>query len=128
MTIEPGQTVALVGSSGSGKSTIVGLLERFYNPVSGSITLDGEDIKNLNVKSLRTQIGLVGQEPVLFPESIKQNIFWGADPSGKEPTLDDVIEACKKANAHDFIDELPKKYDTLVGEKGALLSGGQKQR
>ncbi|CAB4481222.1 uncharacterized protein OCT59_003157 [Rhizophagus irregularis] len=128
LTIEPGQTVALVGSSGSGKSTIVGLLERFYNPISGSITLDGEDIKNLNVKSLRTQIGLVGQEPVLFPESIKQNVFWGADPSEKEPTLDDVIEACKKSNAHDFINELPKKYDTLVGEKGALLSGGQKQR
>ncbi|GET00767.1 multidrug resistance protein 1 [Rhizophagus clarus] len=128
LTIEPGQTVALVGSSGSGKSTIVGLLERFYNPISGSITIDGEDIKNLNVKSLRTQMGLVGQEPVLFPESIKQNIFWGADPSGKEPTLEDVIEACKKSNAHDFINELPKKYDTLVGEKGALLSGGQKQR
>ncbi|CAG8533060.1 15494_t:CDS:2 [Funneliformis mosseae] len=128
LTIEPGQTVALVGSSGSGKSTIVGLLERFYNPISGTITLDGEDIKNFNVKSLRTQIGLVGQEPVLFPESIKQNILWGADPFKKEQTLEHVIEACKKANAHDFIDELPKKYDTLVGEKGALLSGGQKQR
>ncbi|CAI2174077.1 6193_t:CDS:10 [Funneliformis geosporum] len=128
LTIEPGQTVALVGSSGSGKSTIVGLLERFYNPASGTITLDGEDIKNINVKSLRTQIGLVGQEPILFPESIKQNILWGADPIEKDQSLEHVIEACKKSNAHDFIDELPKKYDTLVGEKGALLSGGQKQR
>ncbi|CAG8541359.1 6798_t:CDS:10, partial [Scutellospora calospora] len=104
LIIEPGQTVALVGSSGSGKSTIVSLLERFYDPIN------------------------VGQEPVLFPESIKVNITWGGDPMESEPTLEDVIESCKKSNAHDFIDELPKKYDTIVGEKGSLLSGGQKQR
>ncbi|CAG8506586.1 14903_t:CDS:10 [Cetraspora pellucida] len=128
LIIEPGQTVALVGSSGSGKSTIVNLLERFYDPTSGTILLDDVDIKNINIKSLRRQIGLVGQEPVLFAKSIKVNVGWGGDPMESEPTLDDIIEACKKSNAHDFIDELPKKYDTIVGEKGSLLSGGQKQR
>ncbi|RHZ59931.1 hypothetical protein Glove_360g64 [Diversispora epigaea] len=128
LVIEPGEIVALVGSSGSGKSTIVNLLERFYDPVNGSITLDDVDIKDINLKSLRSQIGLVGQEPVLFPESIKQNIIWGADQSEKEPSMNDIIKACEKANAVDFIEDLPKKYDTLVGEKGALLSGGQKQR
>ncbi len=128
LTIEPGETVALVGSSGSGKSTIVGLLERFYDPIEGQILLDGKDIKEINIKSLRTQIGLVGQEPVLFPESIRQNISWGANSDTPEPPLEDVIEACKKANAHDFINKLPEGYDTDVGEKGSLMSGGQKQR
>ncbi|CAG8467342.1 5545_t:CDS:10 [Racocetra persica] len=128
LIIEPGQTVALVGSSGSGKSTIISLLERFYDPISGSILLDGVDIKNINIKSLRRQIGLVGQEPVLFAETIKTNVGWGGDTMESEPSLDDIIESCKKSNAHDFIDELPKKYDTIVGEKGSLLSGGQKQR
>ncbi|CAG8600245.1 9961_t:CDS:10, partial [Acaulospora colombiana] len=128
LEIEPGQTVALVGSSGSGKSTIIGLLERFYNPAKGTILLDGEDIRNINIKSLRTQIGLVGQEPILFPESIRQNIEWGAAPDAPEPSLDEIIEACKKSNAHEFITDLPNKYDTKVGEKGALMSGGQKQR
>ncbi|CAG8508599.1 11057_t:CDS:10 [Acaulospora morrowiae] len=128
LVIEPGQTVALVGPSGSGKSTIVSLLERFYDPSKGSITIDGVDIKQINIKSLRRQIGLVGQEPILFPETITKNIIWGGDPSEKEPTMEDIIEACKKSNAYEFINELPKKYETLVGEKGALLSGGQKQR
>ncbi|CAJ0645863.1 8190_t:CDS:10 [Entrophospora sp. SA101] len=129
LTIEPGQTVALVGSSGSGKSTIVSLIERFYDPLEGEILLDGINIKDINIKSLRTQIGMVGQEPVLFPETIKQNIIWGADPDDvKEPSLDEIIEICKRSNAHDFIDELPDKYNTLVGEKGSLISGGQKQR
>ncbi|KAG9292639.1 hypothetical protein G9A89_007011 [Geosiphon pyriformis] len=128
LIVESGQTVALVGSSGSGKSTVVSLLERFYDPIDGQISLDDEDIKNINIKSLRSLIGLVGQEPVLFPQSIAQNIRWGGLPDEKEPTLDEIIESCKKSNAHEFIDELPDKYETLVGEKGALLSGGQKQR
>ncbi|CAG8817348.1 8854_t:CDS:1, partial [Racocetra fulgida] len=110
------------GSSGSGKSTIISLLERFYDPINGSILLDGVDIKNINIQSLRRQIGLVGQEPVLFAETIRVNIGWGGDPMESEPSLDDIIESCKKSNAHDFIDELPKKYDTIVGEKGSLLS------
>ncbi|CAG8461734.1 6731_t:CDS:2 [Paraglomus occultum] len=128
LTIQPGQTVALVGSSGSGKSTIVSLLERFYDPINGQVYLDGVDIRNINIKSLRSQIGLVGQEPVLFPTSIAQNIEWGAIPDEKGPTMDEIIEACRKANAHEFIEELSDKYDTDVGEKGSLLSGGQKQR
>ncbi|GBB93060.1 hypothetical protein RclHR1_02100009 [Rhizophagus clarus] len=128
LTIEPGETVALVGTSGSGKSTIIGLLERFYDPIEGQILLDGEDIKSINIKSLRSQIGLVGQEPVLFPTSVRQNIAWGANTDMSEPSLEEVIEACKKSNANDFINELPQKYDTDVGEKGSLMSGGQKQR
>ncbi|RIA99770.1 ATP-binding cassette transporter [Glomus cerebriforme] len=128
LTIEPGETVALVGTSGSGKSTIVGLLERFYDPIEGQILLDGENIKDINIRSLRSQIGLVGQEPVLFPKSVRQNIAWGVNADMPEPSLEEVIEACKKSNAHDFINELPQKYDTDVGEKGSLMSGGQKQR
>jgi ABC-type multidrug transport system fused ATPase/permease subunit len=128
LIIEPGETVALVGTSGSGKSTIIGLLERFYDPIEGQILLDGEDIKNINIKSLRSQIGLVGQEPVLFPTSIRQNIAWGANADIPEPSLEEIIEVCKKANASDFINELPQKYNTDVGEKGSLMSGGQKQR
>ncbi|CAG8448762.1 17258_t:CDS:10 [Acaulospora morrowiae] len=128
LDIEAGQTIALVGGSGSGKSTIVGLLERFYNPTKGQIFLDGENINDINIKSLRAQIGLVGQEPVLFPESIRQNIAWGTAPDTPEADLDEIIEACKKSNAHEFINDLPNKYDTKVGEKGSLMSGGQKQR
>ncbi|CAG8589114.1 1899_t:CDS:10 [Acaulospora morrowiae] len=128
LDIEAGQTIALVGGSGSGKSTIVGLLERFYNPTKGQIFLDGENINDINIKSLRAQIGLVGQEPVLFPESIRQNIAWGTAPDTPEADLDEIIEACKKSNAHEFINDLPNKYDTNVGEKGSLMSGGQKQR
>lgn len=127
LTIQPGQTVALVGSSGSGKSTLVALLERFYNPMEGTIKVDGVNIKDINIKSLRRHMGLVSQEPILFGVSIFQNIAWGS-ATEVEPTREQVVEACKKANAHDFISQLPQGYDTLVGEKGALLSGGQKQR
>ncbi|CAI2165412.1 8429_t:CDS:2 [Funneliformis geosporum] len=129
LTIEPNQTVALVGSSGSGKSTIVGLLERFYDPVEGEILIDGVSIKEWNLKFLRGLIGLVGQEPVLFPNTIRQNIAWGkVSEDGRQVGIEEIIEVCKKANAQEFIEDLPKKYDTLVGDKGALLSGGQKQR
>ncbi|KAI7832823.1 P-loop containing nucleoside triphosphate hydrolase protein [Gamsiella multidivaricata] len=126
--VKPGQTVALVGHSGSGKSTIVGLVERFYDPLSGSITLDGIEIKDWNVTYLRDTIGIVSQEPVLFNASIKQNIIYGMRKDQSEPTDKEIEAACRLSNAHDFIMKLPNKYDTLVGEKGALLSGGQKQR
>jgi len=126
MTVKQGQNVALVGSSGSGKSTIVGLLERFYTPISGDIILDGVDIKKLDPLWLHKEIGIVTQEPVLFACSIKENILYGVHP--KNFTDDDIIKCAKAANAHDFIMNLPKKYDTLVGERGAQLSGGQKQR
>ncbi|KAL3661085.1 hypothetical protein V7S43_013694 [Phytophthora oleae] len=124
VTIEPGQTVAFVGASGGGKSTLISLLERFYDPQEGSILLDGRDVKTLNVKWLRSQIGLVSQEPVLFATSILENIAAG----GSGITRDQVVAAAKLANAHTFIMSLPEQYDTLVGEKGVSLSGGQKQR
>ncbi|KAJ1968363.1 hypothetical protein H4R35_006451, partial [Dimargaris xerosporica] len=130
LSIEPGETVALVGASGSGKSTIVSLLERFYDPSQGQVLLDGVDIRDINVQSLRQHIGLVSQEPVLFGESIKQNVKWGAldDHDGNVVTDTMVEQACRDANAYDFIQKLHGRFDALVGEKGALLSGGQKQR
>jgi ATP-binding cassette subfamily B (MDR/TAP) protein 1 len=124
VTIEPGQTVAFVGASGGGKSTIISLLERFYDPTSGSMQLDGRDLRTLNIKWLRSQIGLVSQEPVLFAATIADNIMAGR----AEFTRADAIAAAKTANAHAFIMSLPETYDTLIGEKGVSLSGGQKQR
>jgi ATP-binding cassette subfamily B (MDR/TAP) protein 1 len=124
LTIQPGETVALVGPSGSGKSTIVGLMERFYDPQDGSVLLDDHDIKGLNVQWLRKQIALVGQEPALFALSIMENIRHGRP----DATDDEVVEAAKMANAYDFIMEFPEQFDTPVGERGAQLSGGQKQR
>ncbi|XP_014294685.1 ATP-dependent translocase ABCB1 [Halyomorpha halys] len=127
LTIEPGQTVALVGGSGCGKSTLIGLLERFYLPSSGKVLLDDIDITTINLKWLRSHVGLVTQEPVLFDCSIKDNIAYGAP----EPHLvkhNDILEAAKTANIHEFIINLPQGYDTPVGDRGAKLSGGQKQR
>ncbi|CAK4584414.1 unnamed protein product [Aphanomyces euteiches] len=124
LTIKKGETVAFVGASGSGKSTLVALLERFYQPTSGAIYLDGRDISTLQLKWLRSQIGLVSQEPVLFATTIFENIAAGGDNISR----DQVIAAAKLANAHDFIMGLPDGYDTMCGEKGATLSGGQKQR
>ncbi|CAK4675106.1 unnamed protein product [Aphanomyces euteiches] len=124
LTIKKGETVALVGASGSGKSTLVALLERFYQPTSGAIYMDGRDISTLQLKWLRSQIGLVSQEPVLFATTIFENIAAGGDNISR----DHVIAAAKLANAHDFIMGLPDGYDTMCGEKGATLSGGQKQR
>eukprot|EP01105_Mastigella_eilhardi_P005939 TRINITY_DN175_c0_g3_i2.p1 TRINITY_DN175_c0_g3~~TRINITY_DN175_c0_g3_i2.p1 ORF type:complete len:1313 (-),score=403.59 TRINITY_DN175_c0_g3_i2:66-4004(-) len=125
LTVEPGKTLALVGGSGCGKSTVIGLLERFYNPISGTITLDGTELNQFNIKWLRNQIGIVTQEPVLFACSIAQNIARGMHG---EATMKDIKRAAKAANAHNFIKLIPSGYDTLVGERGAQLSGGQKQR
>ncbi|RLN75709.1 hypothetical protein BBJ28_00001808 [Nothophytophthora sp. Chile5] len=124
LTIAAGETVALVGPSGSGKSTIVSLLERFYDPLSGSVALDGEDLRALNVKWLREQVGLVSQEPSLFATTIMENIRHGV-PSASDGQ---VIEAAKVANAFGFISEFPQGFATEVGERGTQLSGGQKQR
>ncbi|CAH0486838.1 unnamed protein product [Peronospora farinosa] len=124
LTIEPGETVALVGPSGSGKSTIVSLLERFYDPLSGTVKVDGVDVRMLNAKWLRSQVGLVGQEPSLFATSIMENIRYGCPAA----TDEQVIEAAKMANAYNFIKEFPQGFQTEVGERGAQLSGGQKQR
>jgi ATP-binding cassette, subfamily B (MDR/TAP), member 1 len=119
------QTIALVGESGSGKSTVISLLERFYDPNSGRILLDGVDIKTFRLSWLRQQMGLVGQEPILFNESIRANIAYGKEGGATE---DEIIAAAGAANAHNFINSLPNGYDTSVGERGTQLSGGQKQR
>uniref|UniRef100_A0A8D0EKA2 ABC-type xenobiotic transporter n=1 Tax=Strix occidentalis caurina TaxID=311401 RepID=A0A8D0EKA2_STROC len=124
LKVQTGKTIALVGASGCGKSTTVQLLQRFYDPVQGEITLDGWDIRTLNVKWLRENIGIVSQEPVLFATTIAENIRYG-----REDISDAEIEqAAKEANAFDFISRLPDKFNTVVGERGAQLSGGQKQR
>ncbi|KND86495.1 Leptomycin B resistance protein pmd1 [Tolypocladium ophioglossoides CBS 100239] len=133
LEIPAGKTTALVGASGSGKSTIVGLLERFYDPVEGAIYLDGYDIKRLNLRWLRAQIALVSQEPTLFGTTIFHNIRHGLigtkfEDESEEAQRQRVISAAKKAYAHDFIQALTDGYDTHVGQRGFLLSGGQKQR
>jgi len=126
LSVGAGATVALCGPSGSGKSTIIQLLERFYDPLSGSVQLDGADIKTLNVRWLRSQLGLVGQEPVLFQGSVSENISYGKQGGA---TQAEIEEAAAMANAHAFITEnLAKGYATDVGLKGGKLSGGQKQR
>ncbi|KAK0401518.1 hypothetical protein QR680_015832 [Steinernema hermaphroditum] len=122
--VNPGETIALVGSSGCGKSTIVQLLLRYYNPISGSITVDGHDIADINIRYLRNLIGIVSQEPILFNCSIRQNIEYGND----YVTEEELRSACRKANAEIFIKSLPEGYETLVGDRGTQLSGGQKQR
>jgi len=122
--MEAGKTTALVGSSGSGKSTAVQLIERFYDPLGGRVLLDGADLKTLDLAWLRQQIGLVGQEPVLFSGTIVENIMMGKDGA----TRDEAIAAAKMANAHSFITEFEQGYDTDVGGSGNQLSGGQKQR
>ncbi|XP_040218089.1 ATP-dependent translocase ABCB1-like isoform X2 [Rana temporaria] len=124
--VTKGQTLALVGSSGCGKSTSVQLLERFYDPVDGKVLADGIDTKTLNLKWLRSQMGIVSQEPMLFDCSIAENIQYGA--LDREVTQEEIVEAAKAANIHTFIENLPDKYNTRVGDKGAQLSGGQKQR
>lgn len=122
--VEPGQMVALLGATGSGKSTIINLLSRFYDPTEGRITIDGCDIQEVALHSLRRQIGIVLQDTWLFAASVRENIAFGA-PEASEA---EVIQAAKEAQAHDFIMEMPNGYDTLIGERGITLSGGQKQR
>ncbi|KAE8690033.1 ABC transporter B family member 1 [Hibiscus syriacus] len=124
LTIPAGKTIALVGSSGSGKSTVVSLIERFYDPTSGEVLLDGHDIKTLKLRWLRQQIGLVSQEPALFATTIKENILLGRPDANHI----EIEEAARVANAHSFIVKLPDGFDTQVGERGLQLSGGQKQR
>lgn len=122
--IPAGKSIALVGPSGSGKTTICSLLPRFYDVTDGRVTIDGNDVRKLTLESLRSQIGLVSQDVYLFGGSIKDNIAYGKPNA----TMDEIVDAAQKANIHDFIMELPDKYDTFVGERGTRLSGGQKQR
>ncbi|MCW8994257.1 MAG: ATP-binding cassette domain-containing protein, partial [Psychromonas sp.] len=124
LSIAEGEKVALVGASGGGKSTLVDLIPRFYDPIKGSILIDGEDIRNYTLDSLRSKMGIVTQETFLFNSSIKDNIAYGLDnyPDDK------IIEAAKAANAHEFIIQTNDGYDTIIGERGIKLSGGQRQR
>ncbi|XP_037366487.1 ATP-dependent translocase ABCB1 isoform X2 [Talpa occidentalis] len=124
LKVHSGQTVALVGNSGCGKSTTVQLIQRLYDPLEGTVSIDGQDIRTINVRYLREIIGVVSQEPVLFATTIAENIRYGRE----DVTMDEIEKAVKEANAYDFIMKLPNKFDTLVGERGAQLSGGQKQR
>ena len=122
--VRPGETIALVGMSGGGKSTIVSLLPRFYDVTGGSLLLDGKDVRDYEVRTLRDHIGMVLQDNILFSESVKENIRMGKP----DATDEEVIQAARMANAEVFINELPLAYDTPVGERGVKLSGGQKQR
>ncbi|KAG1370988.1 ABC transporter B family member 4 [Cocos nucifera] len=124
LLIESGMTVALVGESGSGKSTVISLIERFYDPQAGEVLIDGINIKEYQLRWLRSKIGLVGQEPVLFASSIRDNIAYGKDNA----TIEEIRAAAELANAAKFIDKMPQGIDTMVGEHGTHLSGGQKQR
>ena len=124
MCIRDSSITALVGPSGSGKTSILNLIPRFFDPQEGTISIDGQNIKNVRLSSLRSSIALVSQEPILFDISIGDNIAYG----NKTASSEDIINAAKSASAHDFILKLPAGYDTLVGEKGYSLSGGQKQR
>ncbi|CAG9609994.1 ABC transporter ATP-binding protein [Pseudoneobacillus rhizosphaerae] len=124
LEVKKGETIALVGMSGGGKSSLVSLIPRFYDVTAGEILLDGTDIRNFNVRSLRDKIGMVFQDNILFSDSVKENILLG-NPSA---TDEEVIQAAIAANAHEFIMNLPTGYDTKVGERGVKLSGGQKQR
>ena len=123
-TIKSGKSIALVGPSGGGKTTICSLLPRFYDITDGLITIGGQNIKDIKLESLRSSIGIVQQDVYLFGGSVKENIAYG----NPDATFDEIVEAAKKANIHDFIMTLPNGYDTFVGERGTRLSGGQKQR
>jgi ABC-type multidrug transport system fused ATPase/permease subunit len=125
LLIPPNSTAALVGPSGAGKSTVVALLQRFYDVTSGSIRIDDRDIRDLDLKWLRSHVGYVQQEPQLFGISVRENICYGVDRDVDQEEMESV---CRKANAHDFISGWPNGYETMVGERGVQLSGGQKQR
>jgi ATP-binding cassette subfamily B protein len=123
-TAEPGQTIAILGETGSGKSSIINLIPRFYDVTDGKVTIDGMDVRQVTLDSLRQQVGIVLQETTLFSGSIRENIAYGR----MDASLEEIVEAAKAAQAHEFIQEMPDGYDTDVGERGVGLSGGQKQR
>lgn len=124
VSVKAGTSLALVGASGAGKSSVIALIERFYDPQQGEILIDGRDIKTYNLKWLRKHIGLVQQEPLLFSTSIRENIMYGNEDASES----EIMEAAEAANIHSFVSSLPNGYNTLVGDRGSALSGGQKQR
>jgi ATP-binding cassette subfamily B protein len=124
LELEPGRTVALIGHTGSGKTTLASLVPRFYDITGGRVTVDGSDVRDLKLVSLRRAIGIVAQDPFLFSATVFENIAFGAP----EATREEAEQAARLAQAHEFIAELPKAYDTVIGERGITLSGGQRQR
>jgi subfamily B ATP-binding cassette protein MsbA len=124
LDIEYGQMLAIVGPSGSGKSTLVDLIPRFYDPQSGEVSIDGVNIREFSLKSLRSQIGIVNQETMLFNDTIRANIAYGKP----DASLAEIEAAAKKAHAHDFILNCPQGYDTTIGDRGVMISGGERQR
>ncbi len=128
LEVQPGQFVAIVGPSGCGKSTLIQLVERFYDPLAGKVTVDGRDISQLQIKSYREQVALVSQEPTLYAGTVAFNVTLGANVPAEQITQQEIEQACRNANIHDFVMSLPDGYQTEVGGKGAQLSGGQKQR
>jgi subfamily B ATP-binding cassette protein MsbA len=124
LTVEPGEIMALVGMSGGGKTSLVNLIPRFYDVDRGAVKIDGVDIRQISIDSLRSQIGIVTQEPILFNDSVKSNIAYGNPQASEE----DIFEAARSAYAYDFIERFPEKFETSIGELGGRLSGGEKQR
>lgn len=124
LTVKAGQTYAFVGRSGSGKTTVANLLVRFFDPTNGQILIDGNDVRQISLRHLRSQISMVTQDTMLFDATVEENIAYGV----KRVSREDVIEAAKAADAHEFIELLPEGYDTVVGSFGSTLSGGQRQR
>jgi ABC-type multidrug transport system fused ATPase/permease subunit len=124
LDVHPGQVVAIVGPTGAGKTTLMNLIPRFYDPQRGRVLLDGQDVRTLSLDSLRRQISMVPQDPILFSGSISENIRYGR----LQATMAEIVEAARAANAHDFINRLAQGYDTEIGERGVRLSGGERQR
>jgi ATP-binding cassette subfamily B protein/subfamily B ATP-binding cassette protein MsbA len=124
LKLQAGQTTALVGQTGAGKSTLAAMVPRFFDPASGAARIDGKDLRELRVRSVRENVSLVLQEPFLFPISVAQNIAFAKPDASRE----EIVKAAEAANAAEFIEQLPQQYDTIIGERGATLSGGQKQR
>jgi ATP-binding cassette subfamily B protein len=124
LELAPGKTVALIGNTGSGKTTLASLIPRFYDATEGRVTIDGADVREVTLSSLRREIGVIAQDPFLFSATVRENLLFGRP----EATDDEIVEAAQLAQAHEFIERLPSGYDTVIGERGITLSGGQRQR